>query len=324
MNILITGVAGFIGQAVALRLLQDGHKVCGIDNLNDYYAVSLKQARLHTLQDKANFKFLKLDITDRVGISDLFSGHQFDIAIHLAAQPGIRYSLQNPHAYVDTNVVGYTNILEACRHHNIEHFIYASSSSVYGENETIPYSETDRIDTPMSLYAATKQSNELFAYSYSSLFQLHCTGLRFFTVYGPWGRPDMAIFKFTKKIIDGTPIEIYNHGKMERDLTFIDDIVEGIVRVAEKKPDGNHHQVFNIGNNTPVKLNKIIETIENAVGKKAIKKLLPRQSGEMAITHADTSRFEKAYNFRPKTTLLDGIHSFVDWYKDWASAPAPK
>lgn len=303
-KILVTGAAGFIGSFVSHGLLGRGDEVVGIDNLNDYYDVSLKEARLARLVDRKGFRFLKLDIADRQGMENLFSSEKFDKVVNLAAQAGVRYSLENPHAYIDSNIVGFLNILEGCRHHQVKHLVYASSSSVYGANETMPFSVHDNVDHPVSLYAASKKANELMAHTYSHLYGLPTTGLRFFTVYGPWGRPDMAYFKFAKAILAGDPIDVYNHGKMQRDFTYIDDVVEGVLRVLDKTAEGNPvwegaspdpgssrapWRVYNIGNHTPVELLRFIEVLEASLGKKAIKKMLPMQPGDVPATAADVS-----------------------------------
>ncbi len=324
MKFLVTGVAGFIGNFVAERLLKMGHKVIGIDNLNDYYDPALKLARLERLADYAEFSFTEMDIADRVAIAQLFAQEKFDRVIHLAAQAGVRYSIENPMAYIDSNLTGMATILEGCRHNGVEHLVYASSSSVYGMNEKIPFSTDDRVDHPVSLYAATKKSNELMAHTYSHLYQLPTTGLRFFTVYGPWGRPDMAPFKFTKAIAAGETIDVYNHGKMERDFTYIDDIVEAIVRVQDKIPGGQSAQsaegspfyrLYNIGNGAPVGLEDFITCIENALGKKADKRYLPMQPGDVYRTFADTRDLEAEIDFKPDTPLQQGVSEFVDWYQ---------
>jgi UDP-glucuronate 4-epimerase len=329
MKILVTGVAGFIGMHVARKLMYRGDAVIGIDNLNDYYDPSLKHARLSQLDTHPNFRFEKLDVADRPCISALFGRENFDYVVHLAGQAGVRYSLQNPHAYVDSNLVGFVNILEGCRHHDVRHLVYASSSSVYGGNTKIPFSETDPLDHPISLYAATKKANELMAHSYSYLYGLPTTGLRFFTVYGPWGRPDMAYYLFTKAILDGESINIFNQGRMQRDFTYIDDIVEGVLRVLDKPAMPNlnldmaypdpfcsdaPYRVYNIGNHQPVELMTFIETIEDCLGIKANKNLLPMQAGDMVATFAETSLLRNEFNFVPSTSLQQGIGEFIDWY----------
>lgn len=332
MKILVTGAAGFIGSTLSLRLLERGDEVVGLDNLNDYYDVSLKLARLERLRGHERFKFIKLDIADRRGMLDLFARENFQRVMHLAAQAGVRYSLTNPYAYIDANIVGFMNILEGCRHHNIEHLAYASSSSVYGANTGMPFSIHDNIDHPVSLYAATKKANELMAHTYSHLYGLPTTGLRFFTVYGPWGRPDMSLFMFTRNILAGEPIEVFNYGNHRRDFTYIDDIVEGVVRVIDQPAAPNAgwsgadpdpgtslapYRVYNIGNNNPVQLLTFIETLEDCLGKKAIKKLLPLQPGDVPDTYADVSDLVHDLDYRPGTVLAEGIGNFVAWYKDF-------
>jgi len=332
MRVLITGAAGFIGSTLALRLLERGDEVVGIDNLNDYYDVNLKKARLARVQAHKGFEFRQLDIVDREGMTRLFDEYQFDAVMNLAAQAGVRYSLENPGSYIDSNLVGFGNILEGCRHSGVGHLVFASSSSVYGANTKLPFSEHDNVDHPVSLYAASKKANELMAHSYAHLFNLPCTGLRFFTVYGPWGRPDMALFKFTKGILAGEAIPVFNRGEMIRDFTYIDDIVEGVVRVidqpARPSPDWSGddpdpatsyapYTVFNIGNNHPVKLMRYIEVLEQCLGKKAELDLLPMQPGDVSATSADTSKLEQAVGFKPDTTVETGIERFVAWYKDY-------
>lgn len=328
-KILVTGVSGFIGFHFCLRLLKRGDSIVGIDNLNDYYDVDLKSARLEQLKVYPNFYFQKIDLQDRDSIAELFSNITPYIVVNLAGQPGVRYSLTNPHAYVESNIVGFLNILEGCRNTTVEHLIYASSSSVYGANTHLPYSVHDNVDHPVSLYAATKKSNELMAHVYSHLYKIPTTGLRFFTVYGPWGRPDMAPTLFTKSILEGKPIDVYNNGKMRRDFTYIDDIVEGIVRLLDLKASSNSnwssdipdpstsnapYRIYNIGNNTSVEILEFIETIERALNKKAIKRFLPQQPGDVINTYADVSDLENAVGFKPKTTLSLGISKFVEWY----------
>ena len=330
MRILVTGVAGFIGMHVTLRLLNDGHEVAGLDNLNDYYDVSLKQARLDHIGSPNQFAFHKLDLADRDGINTLFTEFRPEIVINLAAQAGVRYSLENPHSYIDSNIIGFTNILEACRHHEVGHLIYASSSSVYGLNEDMPFHEGQNVDHPLALYGATKKANELLAHSYSHLFGLPTTGLRFFTVYGPWGRPDMALFKFTDAIVNGRPIDIYNHGQMIRDFTYIDDIVEGVVRLADKPaaadevfdvavPDAGSSNVpwriFNIGNGQPTPLMDYISALEQTLGVEARKNFMEMQPGDVLVTSADTSRLNEWVGFKPNTPVQTGIKRFVDWYR---------
>ena len=332
MKILLTGAAGFIGMTTALRLLARGDDVVGLDNLNDYYDVNLKQSRLNRLVNHAKFRFVKMDVGDRVGMETVFATEKFDRVIHLAAQAGVRYSLQNPRAYVDSNVVGFINILEGCRHSGVKHLVYASSSSVYGGNTKMPFSEHDSVDHPISLYAATKKTNELMAHTYSHLFGLPTTGLRFFTVYGPWGRPDMALFLFTKAILEGRPIDVFNHGNMLRDFTFVDDIVEGVVRVLDRVATANPaydaniadpatsdapYRVFNIGNNNPVPLLDFIGCIEDALGKKAEKRLMPLQDGDVPATYANTDALNYWVGFVPGTSVQAGIARFVTWYRDY-------
>jgi UDP-glucuronate 4-epimerase len=332
MKILLTGAAGFIGMTTSLRLLARGDEVVGLDNLNDYYDVTLKQRRLDRLTPSANFRFVKMDVADRPGIAQLFAEGRFDRVIHLAAQAGVRYSLKNPHAYVDSNLEGFINILEGCRHGGVQHLTYASSSSVYGGNTKMPFSEHDSVDHPVSLYAATKKANELMAHTYSHLYGLPTTGLRFFTVYGPWGRPDMALFLFTKAILEGRPIDVFNHGNMQRDFTFVDDIVEGVIRVNDRvaAPDPAYdpvradpatsnapYRVFNIGNNNPVPLLDFIACIEDALGKKAEKRLLPLQDGDVPATYANTDALRDWVGFVPGTSIQDGVSRFVAWYRDY-------
>jgi UDP-glucuronate 4-epimerase len=326
MRVLVTGVAGFIGYHLAQRLLADGMQVYGIDNLNEYYDVSLKKARLAQLQPQARFAFQYLDLSDRAGMADLFEANPFDCVVNLAAQAGVRYSLINPHAYVDSNLTGVVNVLEGCRHHQIKHLVYASSSSVYGINPKIPFATSDNVDHPISLYAATKKANELMAYTYSHLYQIPTTGLRFFTVYGPWGRPDMAYFKFVKAIEAGQPIEVYNHGHMQRDFTYVDDVIEGLVRVMQKPPanpaasqpgETAPYRLYNIGNNQPVALGRFIEVIEAALGKTAQKQFLPMQPGDVPITYADVDDLMRDVGFRPATSIETGIARFVDWYRSY-------
>ena len=334
MNItyLVTGAAGFIGMHTSLRLLSRGDQVVGVDNLSDYYDVTLKEARLARLTSHPDFTFHKLDVADRQGMADLFAREKPQRVIHLAAQAGVRYSLTNPHVYIDANVQGFTNILEACRHNGIEHLAYASSSSVYGGNTKLPFSEHDNIDHPVSLYAATKKANELMAHTYSHLFRLPTTGLRFFTVYGPWGRPDMALFLFTKAILEGKPIDVFNHGKMVRDFTYIDDIVEGVIRVIDKPAEPNPqfdpanpdpatsnapYRVFNIGNNQPTQLMEYISALETALGKTAKKNYLPMQPGDVPATAANTDELDAWVGFKPNTAVPQGVARFVDWYRNY-------
>lgn len=324
MKILITGVAGFIGFHLATRLLAEGNQVYGIDNLNSYYDVSLKKARLEQLLPYSKFTFNYLDISDRLLVTELFQEHNFDCVVHLAAQAGVRYSLQNPHAYVDSNLVGFTNILEGCRHGQIKHLVFASSSSVYGANTKVPFAVSDNVDRPVSLYAATKKANELMAHAYSHLYQMPITGLRFFTVYGPWGRPDMAYFKFVRAIDEGRPIDVYNFGKMKRDFTYIDDVIEGVTRIIAKNPQGSLNQppykIYNLGNNNPVELNQFIDTIEITMGKSAQKNLLPMQPGDVVSTYADVDELMADVGFKPTTSIAQGIEKFVNWYQSYYSS----
>ncbi len=318
MKILITGAVGFIGMHLSKRLLNRGDQVIGLDNINDYYPQELKYARLKELEGEKNFKFIKGDITDRDLLPKLFKEEHFDVVMNLAAQAGVRYSIENPFAYVESNLVGFVNVLECCRHYPVKHLVYASSSSVYGGNDKTPFSEDDKVDDPVSLYAATKKSNELMASCYSKLYGIATTGLRFFTVYGPWGRPDMAPMLFAKAITTGQPIKVFNNGKMMRDFTYVDDIVEGIVRVIDNAPkqsrDGRRAAVYNIGCSNPVKLMDFISTIENAVGKTAEKIMLPMQPGDVYQTYADTSRLEADMGYKPTTSLKNGIGEFIKWY----------
>ncbi|MGC0890286.1 NAD-dependent epimerase [Pantoea agglomerans] len=332
MNFLVTGAAGFIGFHVSQRLLAAGHQVVGIDNLNDYYDVNLKHARLNLIKADPGFTFIEMDLADRDAMASLFDQQKFQRVIHLGAQAGVRYSIENPHAYADSNLTGHLNILEGCRHHKIEHLLYASSSSVYGLNRKMPFSTEDSVDHPVSLYAATKKANELMSHTYSHLFQLPTTGLRFFTVYGPWGRPDMALFKFTRAMIAGEAIDVYNQGQMKRDFTYIDDIAEAIVRLQDVIPqqDDNWtvetgspatssapYRVYNIGNSQPVTLMNYIEAIEKALGITAKKNLMPMQPGDVLETSADTEALFKAIGFKPQTGVEEGVKNFVDWYRDF-------
>lgn len=350
MKVLVTGAAGFIGSHVSLYLLARGDEVVGIDNLNDYYEVSLKEARLKRVEDFAagesdenpypnvrgekvgSFRFVKLDVADREGMETLFAQEKFDKVVHLAAQAGVRYSIENPHAYIDSNIVGFTNILEGCRHNKVQHLVYASSSSVYGANESMPFSVHDNVDHPLSLYAASKKANELMAHTYSHLYGLPTTGLRFFTVYGPWGRPDMALFLFTKAIIEDKPIKVFNYGNHRRDFTYIDDIVEGVVRTMDhtaqsnpewsgEKPDPGSSKgpwrVYNIGAQTPVHLLSYIETLESKLGKEAQKEMLPLQAGDVPDTYADVEQLVEDVNYRPSTNIDTGIGNFVTWYRNY-------
>jgi len=331
-NVLVTGAAGFIGFHLANHLAAEGYAVTGIDNLSPYYDVSLKRARLKILDKYENFIFKQLDLAQGDPLNNLFDSAQFDVVVNLAAQAGVRYSLKNPHAYVNSNLVGFTNVLECCRHSDVKHLVFASSSSVYGANTNMPFSVHHNVDHPVSLYAATKKANELMAHTYSHLYNLPCTGLRFFTVYGPWGRPDMALFLFTKAILEGKPIAVFNHGRMRRDFTYIDDIIEGVVRVMGKIPvaDPKWHgdspdpgssytcyKIYNIGNNNPVQLDHFIELIEKALGKTAEKEFMDLQPGDVPATYADVDDLVNDVGFKPATLLEDGIRRFVEWYKDY-------
>ncbi len=329
---LVTGAAGFIGFHLCRQLIDQGVKVTGIDNLNPYYDVGLKTDRLEIIQSAPNFSFVELDIADRSGMQALFESNPFDVVVNLAAQAGVRYSLQNPHAYVDSNLVGFVNILEGCRHNDVKHLVFASSSSVYGANTKMPFSVHHNVDHPVSLYAATKKANELMAHTYSHLYGLCCTGLRFFTVYGPWGRPDMALFLFTKAILENRPIKVFNHGKMQRDFTYIDDIIEGVTRVMGRLPDPNPqwrgdqpdpgtsytpYKIYNIGNNNPVELMDFINVIENALGSEAKKEYLDLQPGDVPATYADVDDLIADAGFKPQTPITSGIRKFVDWYREY-------
>lgn len=324
-TILVTGSSGFIGYHLSKRLLTDGFYVLGLDNMNNYYDVSLKQARLQELQKYHNFQFHHLDLCNRQGVMALFASNTITKVVHLAAQAGVRYSLENPYAYIDSNIVGFINILEACRHYPVSHLVYASSSSVYGNNQKVPFSVTDNVDYPISLYAATKKANELMAYTYSHLYQIPTTGLRFFTVYGSWGRPDMAYFIFTKNILEGKPIKIFNYGNMKRDFTYIDDIIEGVVRVMNHIPQPSSHnpqqkapyRLYNIGNNQPVALLDLVACLEKCLGIEAKKEFLPMQPGDVPITYADVDDLYQAVGFKPSTPLEKGIAEFVRWYRDF-------
>jgi UDP-glucuronate 4-epimerase len=317
MKILLTGAAGFIGMHSARRLLDRGDEVIGVDNLSPYYSVELKRARLARLAHRA-FRFHELDIAGRAALEQIFQKERPQAVLHLAAQAGVRYSLENPDSYIQTNVVGFANLLECCRHHPPRHLVYASSSSVYGANQKLPWSEADNVDHPISLYAATKKSNELTAHVYSHLFGLHTTGLRYFTVYGPWGRPDMSAFLFAKAITEGKPIQVFNHGDMERDFTYVDDIVEGTLRVLDKPA---RYAIYNIGNHTPVKLLDYIATLERALGRKATLEMKPMQPGDVKATYADTAALAKAVGFAPSTPLEAGIARFAEWFKSWSADP---
>jgi len=332
MNILVTGAAGFIGFHVTQRLLAAGHQIVGIDNLNDYYDVGLKQSRLDLIAQHPSFRFIKMELADRAAMASLFEQHAFQRVIHLGAQAGVRYSIDNPHAYADANLTGHLNILEGCRHHKIEHLLYASSSSVYGLNRKMPFSTDDSVDHPVSLYAATKKANELMSHTYSHLYNLPTTGLRFFTVYGPWGRPDMALFKFTRAMIAGEAIDVYNRGEMKRDFTYIDDIAEAIVRLQDVIPQRDEswtvetgspatssapYRVYNIGNSQPTSLIKYIEAIEKALGVTAKKNLLPMQPGDVLETSADTEALYQAIGFKPQTGVEEGVARFVSWYREF-------
>lgn len=331
MKYLVTGAAGFIGFHVSQRLLAAGHQVIGLDNLNDYYDVSLKQARLDLLAS-ADFRFVKMELDDNAGMAALFAEEQFDRVIHLAAQAGVRYSLENPHAYAQANLVGHLNVLEGCRYNKVQHLLYASSSSVYGLNRKLPFSTDDSVDHPVSLYAATKKANELMSHTYSHLYGLPTTGLRFFTVYGPWGRPDMALFKFTKAMLEGKTIDVYNYGKMKRDFTYIDDIAEAIIRLQDVIPEANSewtvengspatssapYRVYNIGNSSPVELMDYITALEEALGIEAKKNMMPMQAGDVLETSAETQPLYDLVGFRPETSVKDGVKNFVEWYREF-------
>ncbi|MDH3689350.1 MAG: NAD-dependent epimerase [Gammaproteobacteria bacterium] len=331
-NILVTGAAGFIGYSLCAKLIERGDRLIGVDNLNDYYDPSLKQARLDQISNDLAFSFHKIDIGDRFAVQRLFKDNEIDIVVNLAAQAGVRYSIENPAAYIDSNLVGFGNILEGCRSSKVAHLVYASSSSVYGANTSLPFSEQDNVDHPLSLYAASKKANELMAHTYSHLYGLPTTGLRFFTVYGPWGRPDMALFKFTKGIIEGTPIPVFNRGQMTRDFTYIDDIIEGVARVVDTPAQSDPgwsgdrpnpatslapYRIYNIGNNTPVELMKYIRILEKYLGKQANLDLLPMQAGDVPNTCASVEALSDTVGFRPKTTVEEGISRFVEWYKGY-------
>jgi UDP-glucuronate 4-epimerase len=331
-TILVTGAAGFIGFHTATKLLERGDQVVGLDNVNDYYDVRLKEARLARLTKFERFRFVKMDLADRAGLKELFAESQFRRVVHLAAQAGVRYSLVNPHAYTDSNIEGFLNILEGCRHNGVAHLVFASTSSVYGGNTRMPFSVHDNVDHPVSLYAATKKANELMAHCYAHLYRIPCTGLRFFTVYGPWGRPDMALFLFTKAILDGKPIDVFNQGRMQRDFTYIDDIVEGVVQTLDRPaqpdsrwssdqpdPSGSNapYRLYNIGNNQPVPLLRFIEVLEQTLGKKAEKRLLPLQAGDVPATYADVEDLTRDIGFKPSTSIETGIARFVQWYREY-------
>ena len=332
MKILVTGAAGFIGFHLSKKLTDQGHEVVGLDNLNDYYDPKLKRDRLQQLDQQSNFRFIKADLAERHAIEEIFKAEQFEVVVNLAAQAGVRYSLENPHAYIDSNIIGFTNILEGCRHNQVRNLIFASSSSVYGANTKQPFSEHSNVDHPLALYAASKKANELMAHSYASLYNLPCTGLRFFTVYGPWGRPDMALFLFTKAIINNEPIDVYNHGNMLRDFTYIDDIVEGISRMVKQPAQANPnwdgdqpdpatsyapYRIYNIGNNSPVKLMDFIDEIEKQLGIPAIKNLMPIQPGDVPSTYADTSALQQDFGYKPNTSIATGVKNFVEWYRKY-------
>ena len=331
-KVLVTGAAGFIGFHLAKRLLDGSCQVVGVDNVTPYYDVTLKEARLQELKKERNFTFIKLDLAERKQLQDLFTRTGFDVVVNLAAQAGVRYSLENPHAYVDSNLVGFVNLLECCRHHAVRHLVFASSSSVYGANTAMPFSVHHNVDHPVSLDAATKKANELMAHTYSHLYRLPCTGLRFFTVYGPWGRPDMALFLFTRAILQNKPIQVYNHGKMQRDFTYIDDIIEGVVRVMSRLPEANPdwsgdapdpgtssapYKIYNIGNNNPVELIKFIEVIEAALGKQATKQFMDLQPGDVVATYANVDDLMQDVGFKPATSIEDGVARFVEWYRQF-------
>jgi len=330
-TILITGAAGFIGFHVAQRLLSDGREVVGVDSVNDYYNPKLKEARLELLKRNSKFTFVKLDLADRAASKSLFKHHRFPAVVHLAAQAGVRYSLQNPHAYVDANIEGFINVLEGCRHNGCKHLVFASSSSVYGANTKLPFSVQDNVDHPISLYAASKKANELMAHAYSHLYRIPASGLRFFTVYGPWGRPDMAMFIFAKAILAGQPIKLFNHGKMRRDFTYIDDVSQAVVRLIDRPPQGRPdwdgsrpdpassaapRKVYNIGNNRPEELMYLVSLLEQEFGRTAIKEMLPMQPGDVEATYADVAELERDIGFRPSTSIEDGIASFAKWYRE--------
>lgn len=321
MKILVTGAAGFVGFHTITRLLGAGHEVVGIDNLNAYYDVGLKQGRLALLKDRPGFSFTKLDLADRAGMASLFQEHAFELVLHLGAQAGVRYSLENPFAYLDSNLTGMLTVLEGCRHSGVKHLVYASSSSVYGSNTKLPFATEDRVDTPISLYAATKKADELMAHTYAHLYRFPITGLRFFTVYGPWGRPDMAYYKFANAIMAGKPIDVYNHGDMRRDFTYIDDIVDAIEAIVAQGPKPSEmdvpHKVYNLGHNHPEQLLDMIELLEGLLGKQAEKRMLPMQPGDVYATYADISDISRDYGYTTKTSLADGLKQFVSWYRSY-------
>ncbi len=336
MKTLVTGAAGFIGMHVTKKLLEDQFDVIGLDNLNDYYDIKLKEDRLKQLQAFKNFRFIALDIADKIAVEKIFNEEKFQLVINLAAQAGVRYSLKNPYAYINSNIMGFMNILEGCRHHPVSHLVYASSSSVYGTNTKMPFSVIDNVDHPASLYAATKKSNELMAHTYSHLFGIPTTGLRFFTVYGPWGRPDMSPSLFAHAIFQEKPIDVFNHGKMQRDFTYIDDIVEGVIRILKKPATADllysrinpnparsdaPYAIYNIGSHTPILLDDFIGELETVIGKKAIKHLLPMQPGDVEATYASVADLKKAVGFEPKTSLSDGIKQFIDWFRKYYGYP---
>jgi UDP-glucuronate 4-epimerase len=338
MKILVTGAAGFIGFHLARALLDRGDEVVGVDNLNDYYDVRLKEARLAMLEGSAGFRFERLDLVERAGVEELFAREGFEAVVNLAAQAGVRYSLTDPHAYVDSNLSGFMNILEGCRHHPVEHLVFASSSSVYGANSRLPFSVRDNVDHPLSVYAATKKANELLAHSYSHLYRIPATGLRFFTVYGPWGRPDMALFLFTRAILEGKPLDVFNHGDMRRDFTYVDDVVKSVAslidRPANPNPDWSGtrpdpasstapYRIYNIGNNNPVELSRLIEILEDKLGRKAVLRMLPMQPGDVPATCADVDDLEAEVGFRPCTRLEEGVQRFVEWYLDYYGGDEP-
>jgi UDP-glucuronate 4-epimerase len=337
VSVLLTGAAGFIGYHVAQHLLADGERVIGLDNLSDYYDPALKQARLDRLAPHDAFRFERVDVSDRTAMVEVFRRHRPARVVHLAAQAGVRYSIVNPHAYADANLVGFLNVLEGCRHHGVEHLVFASSSSIYGANTRLPFSVHDNADHPLSLYAATKKANELMAHCYAHLYSLPCTGLRFFTVYGPWGRPDMALFLFTRAILEDRPIDVFNEGRMQRDFTYIDDVVEGVVRVLARPPapdpawSGDRpdpgtsrapYRVYNIGNDRPVELLRYIEVLEERLGRTAKKNLLPLQPGDVSVTRADVDDLARDFGYRPQTTVEEGVARFVEWYRSYYGVPA--